>query len=307
MEEEDTSIIQQLRRLGLSFWQWPPVIFAIMIVVTLGVTFFVSSQFILGIREAVLIVAILGVFYLLFGYFIFSSFRKMVEAQRMEEQMYFLTSKQLKAPLQGLEDAAQFLEKEMRPDERVRSHISEIQDSTRKMKRAVDFFLQIREFEKGEAEIELESFKLGDLIRSEIEDFNELVRDTGFDLILEIPSNLPRARGNRDKVGIVIQNYIDNAVKYSPAGGRITIKVERRQDEIKFSVSDQGIGISEKDKKFVFKKYFRASNAKGIIGKGTGMGLYISKLIIEACGGEVGFESEKDAGSEFWFTLPASR
>lgn len=254
-----------------------------------------------------MIVAILGVFYLLFGYFIFSSFRKMVEAQRMEEEMYFLTSKQLKIPLQGLEDATQFLEKEMRPDERVRSHISEIQDSTRKMERAVNFFLQIRNFEKGEAEIELESFNLGDLVRSEIEDFNELVRDAGFDLILEIPSDLPRAKGNRDKVGIVIQNYVDNAVKYSPAGGRITIKVERKQDEIRFSVSDQGIGISEKDKKFIFKKYFRATNAKGIIGKGTGMGLYISKLIIEACGGKVGFESEKDAGSEFWFTLPASR
>lgn len=307
MEEKNSNILKQCNNMGLKTWQCPPIIFAVMIVVTLGVTFFVASKFILGLLEAVLIISILALFYVLFGYFILTSFRKMADAHRMEEEMRQITSHQLKKPLDNFKSAVDRLGKEIDvTEERMRNLVADLKESTDKMSRAVNFFLEVKELEEEGVELRCKSFDLGNLARQELENFTDTIRDAGFELTLEVPSQLSRVRADEEKIGMVIQNFIDNAIKYSPAGGVIEVKLEEVGSELRLSVSDEGIGIPESEKKYIFEKYFRAKNAEKIVGSGTGMGLYISKLIVKACGGEVGFESKKNEGSTFWFTLPTS-
>jgi two-component system sensor histidine kinase VicK len=105
----------------------------------------------------------------------------------------------------------------------------------------------------------------------------------------------------------VLLNLIDNAVKYSPDGGTVRVKVERRRRVVEVRVSDEGIGISERDQANLFRKFFRvdAAMSRGI--RGIGLGLYLVRGFVAAMGGRIWVESEEGVGSTFIFELPASR
>jgi len=97
---------------------------------------------------------------------------------------------------------------------------------------------------------------------------------------------------------------IENAIRYTRDGGHIGIQVVKETGDIKVSIKDDGIGIPEADKKDIFSRFFRASNAIHKIEKGSGLGLFISRGIIEKHGGKIWFESNQDQGTTFYFIIP---
>ena len=104
---------------------------------------------------------------------------------------------------------------------------------------------------------------------------------------------------------MVIQNFIDNAIKYtSSEKGIVKVLLENRAKNIYCSVEDNGLGISKGEQARIFDKFFRGSGMAKKQTIGTGLGLYIAKAAIESSGGKIGFKSEKQKGSTFWFTLP---
>ena len=102
----------------------------------------------------------------------------------------------------------------------------------------------------------------------------------------------------------VLQNLLENSVRYTMNGGKIEIDVKKEKDHLVISVADSGIGIPEDQKKNVFSKFFRASNAVKQETDGSGLGLYITKTIVERNGGTIWFESVLDQGTVFYFTVP---
>lgn len=104
----------------------------------------------------------------------------------------------------------------------------------------------------------------------------------------------------------VLDNFIDNAITYSQDSGIITIEFSKKNNQVLFSITDQGIGIPENEKSLVFQEFFRASNSVEKKNVGTGLGLFIVKTIINGHNGEVGFKSVQNQGSTFWFSLPIS-
>jgi signal transduction histidine kinase len=108
---------------------------------------------------------------------------------------------------------------------------------------------------------------------------------------------------DRQKIGQVVVNLINNAVKYAPQNLKIDIHVEELHDSLKLSISDGGCGISPEHVPYVFEKYYRVSK-NGNQGSGIGLGLYICAEIIKSHGGSIGVESKLDEGTKFWFTLP---
>ncbi|MBI4101503.1 MAG: PAS domain S-box protein [Candidatus Nealsonbacteria bacterium] len=115
---------------------------------------------------------------------------------------------------------------------------------------------------------------------------------------------LPKVMVDVEKIRLAIQNFIDNALRYTPASGEITISLRAEKKEIEFSIRDTGVGIPEDQKARVFSKFFRASNVIRMETEGSGLGLFITKNIIEAHGGKVWFESKEGQGTNFYFTLP---
>jgi signal transduction histidine kinase len=119
-----------------------------------------------------------------------------------------------------------------------------------------------------------------------------------------LPKKLPKVKIDPEKISLVIENLLDNAIRYNLVGGTITISLDLKNDEIEFSIEDSGIGIPESEKSNIFQKFFRASNALKKETEGSGLGLFVAKNIVEAHGGKIWFESEEGKGTTFHFTIP---
>ena len=115
---------------------------------------------------------------------------------------------------------------------------------------------------------------------------------------------LPKIRMDSLKIRQVVQNLIDNAVCYTKERGKIILSIKKVKNFIEFKIEDSGIGIPDPEKKLIFSECFRASNAIEQKNVGTGLGLYLTKNIIEAHQGKIWFESKRGEGSTFYFTLP---
>jgi PAS domain S-box-containing protein len=123
-------------------------------------------------------------------------------------------------------------------------------------------------------------------------------------IALDLPSHLPTVMADRERIEEVLQNLLDNAIKYSPGKAQITVSCRARGDEVTTSISDQGMGISVREQAEIFERFQRADNSKSSAIQGAGLGLYICRAIIEAHGGRIWVESTLHSGSTFSFSLP---
>jgi two-component system sensor histidine kinase VicK len=121
---------------------------------------------------------------------------------------------------------------------------------------------------------------------------------------MEVPPVLPPLAGDDARIGQVVQNLCTNAIQYTKEGGKITIRVENTPDRVIVSVIDTGIGISKEDLPRVWERFFQTKEAQGMHKAGFGLGLKIAREIVLRHGGEMGIESELDAGSRFFFYIP---
>ncbi|MCU0660593.1 MAG: HAMP domain-containing histidine kinase [Candidatus Pacebacteria bacterium] len=155
------------------------------------------------------------------------------------------------------------------------------------------------------------TFKEGDivaLIQDTLIDFSGEAFKYDIHIELKKPTErIPKVLMDSDKIRIVLQNLIENALKYGKSGGSITITAKQSGDFLEIQVVDTGIGISEHDKSKIFERFFRAENAKSKSKTGTGLGLYMTRHIIEEHGGSIWFESQQKRGTTFHFTIPVAR
>jgi signal transduction histidine kinase len=156
--------------------------------------------------------------------------------------------------------------------------------------------------------VTLEPVDLRAVTSAVLTDVATLVREKGHALDVESDPDLPAAMLDHQLMRQVILNLVSNAIKYTPPGGRIDIKIETKRGRVdnllRWSIRDSGIGISREAQKRLFEKFFRAENAHTVDTEGTGLGLYLVRLIVERLGGAIACESEEGRGTLFYFTLP---
>ena len=143
-------------------------------------------------------------------------------------------------------------------------------------------------------------------IASIVSEFAEEAKSKHIALAFHALEPMPTVMADRERTCLVLQNLIENAIKYNRTGGSATVRAEIFGEKLVVSVHDTGIGIPLPEQKNIFSKFFRAENAKQH-DKGTGLGLYVGKQIIEAQGGAMWFESEAGIGSTFFFSLPIAK
>ena len=150
-----------------------------------------------------------------------------------------------------------------------------------------------------------EKINIKELIESAIFDFSGETYVKGIETIFLKPENtFFDVKADKEKLRIVLQNLLENAIKYSNMHGKIFVTLVQKDNFYQVSIKDTGVGISEEGKKKIFGKFFRDSEAEKKEISGTGMGLFTSKNIIEKHGGKIWFESNNGEGTTFFFTVP---
>ncbi|MCA9397656.1 PAS domain S-box protein, partial [candidate division WWE3 bacterium] len=175
--------------------------------------------------------------------------------------------------------------------------------STKTLTNLVDNLLNVSRIEQGKMQVSLQPANVIEIIEKTMIELEPLADDAGLKLELLPPEKeLPTVRADATRIGEVMRNLISNGVKYTQEGG-VTISCWQDGDEVVVSVRDTGQGIAEKSKPRLFTKFFREEQEMSKGSKGTGLGLYITKSIINAHGGRIWLESEVGKGSTFYFTL----
>jgi K+-sensing histidine kinase KdpD len=232
--------------------------------------------------------------------------RREQRAQRIKDDFLSIVSHELRTPLTSIQGYAQLLEARMRDSAGAKelSQMRVIRSQVTRMRRLVDDLLDVSRIDRsGGVSIEPEAMDLADEIR-------EAAARTGRDhpdrvIVVEAPAVLPIV-ADRDRIGQVLTNLLDNAVKYSPDGGPVKVRAGSVTDGVEVSVLDIGVGISAEQAELVFERFFQAAEDAGRRFGGLGLGLYITRAIVHSHGGEITARPNAEAGrgTLFRFTLP---
>ncbi len=187
-----------------------------------------------------------------------------------------------------------------------REFLSIVKQNSDRLVELINDMLDISRIESGRIHLKIQPLDMCDLIAGAVDTFQAVSDQSGHKLLPKAPRDLPKAAGDRDRVGQVLMNFISNAIKYSPEGGSVTVKAKHEGDMVTVSITDQGIGIAKEDQTKLFTKFYRVDSSLTREIGGTGLGLSICKSIIELLGGKVGVKSSAGKGSTFWFSLPVA-
>ena len=215
-------------------------------------------------------------------------------------------SHELRTPLSTVSLLAETLARDAeRADvpERMKERIAKVEVETGHLVQMVNELLDLARIEGG-SQLRLEDdVDLGRLAESSAERLRLFADRQGVTIAVEVAPGLSLVRGDEDRLGQVFVNLVHNAVKFSPEGGEVAIRVRREADVVACSVADHGIGIAKADRTRVFERFYKTDRAR-VRGGGTGLGLSIARHVVQGHGGRIGVESEEGTGSTFTFTIP---
>lgn len=238
------------------------------------------------------------------------AFRDLTDVRRLEElkaNFIATASHELRTPLAAVYGAAQtLLRHDFALDEGGRDRfVSLIADESERLGRIVNEILLASQLDAGRLDLAAEPFDASELVERVVE-ATRAYAPPGVHVEGRVAKGVPLVEADRDKVRQVLVNLVENAIKYSPDGGRVQIGVEAQEENVLFHVRDEGLGIPADEQSRVFEKFYRVDPhmTRGV--GGTGLGLYICNELVSRMGGHIWLESKAGEGSTFLFELPAA-
>jgi PAS domain S-box-containing protein len=239
-------------------------------------------------------------------------FRDVTQQEQLDQakdEFISIVSHQLRTPLTAMRLFSEMLiKKQVGPlNDKQYDYIQRIQLSTARMIRLVGDILNVSRIELGRVRVVPEPTDVNDLIKSHIDEIIPLADVRKIKIVFKPEPKLPTVNLDPAIFGQVLHNLLTNAIRYTPEGrGAVEVSFTEQSKGYVLSVKDNGIGIPPEDQPHIFERFYRAENAIAVEGEGTGLGLYLVKLVVDAIGGSAYFESHDGKGTTFYITLPPS-
>lgn len=232
-----------------------------------------------------------------------NALQKEKELNELKTKFLSLVSHEFKTPLSGILTSVVLAGKyklEEQQDKREK-HFNTIKNKVHYLDNILNDFLSIERLESGKVNYKFTTFSLSKLVNEVVYNANVTLK-SGQEI--DYPQNLENIILRQDEkiLELVLSNLLSNAIKYSPENTLIKFEIKIRDQKIIFTITDEGMGIPEKDQKHIFERYFRAENA--LLNQGTGIGLNIAKVHLENLGGSINFTSRENVGTKFIVELP---
>ncbi len=227
------------------------------------------------------------------------------EAERARDNFLYHVTHELRTPLTNIQAYAETLTKPAFDDEQTRRECyNVIIGETRRLSNLVESILSISQLEVGSARLQIGEVDLVRLLRKIVQDNLGAADEKQIDLTLKLPPKVPKLRGDKERLSVLLSNLIGNAIKYTPPGGEVRVWLEVEEKLVRIHVQDTGIGIDPKDQPYIFEKFYRAHSEQVQQITGTGLGLAIAREVARLHGGDIRLESEPGRGSTFTVELP---
>lgn len=228
------------------------------------------------------------------------------EAAVMKNEFVSMVSHELRTPLTSIKGYVDLIAEGDAGEinETQKEFLTIVQENSDRLVALINDILDISRIESGRVHLKVDPLEIPEVIQGVIDTFRTYAKNSDIELMWVAEEPMPRAAGDRDRIGQVLMNLVSNAIKYSPGGGSVTVRALQDGEQVVVSVHDTGIGISPEDQEQLFSKFYRVDSSLTRDIGGTGLGLSICKSVVELLGGDVGCASKEGEGSTFWFTLP---
>lgn len=234
--------------------------------------------------------------------------QKLAELDKAKSDFVSVAAHQLRTPLTGIKwSYTALLDSDTGPLNQEQKEIA--QKGLASISNTIDLIndlLNVAHVEEGKMEFDIKKQSIIPIAKKAVEGIKFVAEEKKIALFVNIPdeTGFPNVNIDAEKMSLVFANLLDNAIKYTPKGGRIDFSIGQDQGVIKIAIQDSGIGIPKSQKNRLFSKFFRADNAISVQTDGTGLGLYMVKKIIDRHGGKIIVDSTEGEGTTFIITIP---
>lgn len=225
-----------------------------------------------------------------------------IQLNQLKDDLIAVLAHDFKGPLTTIIGFTELLEQHALEGEEADASLRTIRQSAMRLADLANDTLALSRVEQGELNLATDPVNVGDIVKETVESLTPQRQ-----IKLTLKTHDPVVRGDPARLRQVFENIIGNAIKYSPDGLPIEVRVSETDRTVRIAVHDQGIGIPSDEMKFLFERFTRASNAKRSKIKGTGLGLYLAKTLVERHGGNIQVQSKLGEGSTFTVVLPRMR
>jgi len=237
---------------------------------------------------------------------LFQDLTQMKNLQTMRREFVGNISHELRTPLTTIKAIVETLRDSTIDNQSVaKDFLGKIDAEVDRMAQMVDELTELSRIETGRGKLNLEPANLNKLVAEVTARLAPQAERQDVSLNTQLHADIPLVEADGERIQQVILNLLHNAIKFTPAGGKVTISTELGENSIIVNVADTGIGISEGDLPHVFERFYKADKARS--GSGTGLGLAIAKHIVQAHGGNIWVQSQEGKGSTFSFKLPLNK
>ncbi|MCD6385092.1 HAMP domain-containing histidine kinase [Candidatus Sumerlaeota bacterium] len=230
------------------------------------------------------------------------AYQQLAELDYLKSEFISIAAHELRTPLAIILAYSTLMKEEA--TEAIQEHLDIVVDAAMQLKSVIENMVDLSHLESGELELQPQPVRFSEIVELVLEGIRPLAEEKEHTISTEIPPDLPTIVADKQKLCVILSNLLSNAIKFTETGGQISIRAEVDGDALLVAVTDNGIGIPEKEQERIFDRFYQVESSLRREHKGIGLGLSIAKGMVELHGGTIWVESQPGSGSTFYFRIP---